>query len=418
MPIKPVFRDYSPRAVDPAVALFLPPPFVHALETLWFELMSALDSAIAGSVIYSRPFELERTNNYLGETAKALFRRNAAVAFWFDWSETKGGIKIQPGEAGRLETIHPEWMFVDGRGKNYSLAELRHHSPLWSGGRRDLEKGVIHLGHAGILINHQSRILIDPVFCDHLVPGSVGQVDAIVFTHAHSDHFDLESILSFGRETPIYLPEQSGAPFEPNLVELLKAMNFSAVKPVSPGERIQLVDGAKLDFLPFFGEASELAGFCGQCVLYTGHGRRILFHADASPNSAGNSILQSRELDKCLREDGAIDTVFGTWWQKRVFLLQLTPLMLVRPFSSFDWLTRVENCDCPVAFTLGLLHRTGATKFVTYAERGEDAFNPPDLQSSYIQRESYYWRPYQDYARTLEAESGASVCPAEPLQAY
>jgi hypothetical protein len=418
MSIKPVFGDYSPYAVDPAVSLFLPPPFVNALEALWFELTTALDQAVTGSVIYNQPFSQAKTTEYLKAIASACLHRVVGAAFWVVFVSLGDTLRFTTQESGRLGKINAEWELTSEDGKRLTLPRMKDFRPDWASQEHSFQKGMIHIGHAGVFINHSSPVLIDPVFNAYLSPHSVGEVEAIFYTHSHSDHFDLQSILSFDRGTPIYVPRQSGQPFEPNMVALLSAFGFTSVKQVTAGERIVLSDQSYMDVLPFYGESRELVGFPGQCFLYSGHDRRVFFHADASPDKEWNSILNCKDLKEKIQADGPVDTVFGTWWQKRVFQLQLSPLILLKTFHSTDWLSVVENCDCSIDFTCELLKLTGAKTFVTYAERREDAFKPLDQQSSYIARETFYWQPHSHYAEVIKARVGAQTLQATPLLSY
>jgi L-ascorbate metabolism protein UlaG (beta-lactamase superfamily) len=79
---------------------------------------------------------------------------------------------------------------------------------------------IIHrLPWAGIMVEADGhKLLIDPLYYyneaffgkahEPFVPlGSLGTVDAVLVTHAHSDHFDHRAIATFwGKDVPVYVP--------------------------------------------------------------------------------------------------------------------------------------------------------------------------------------------------------------------
>ena len=100
---------------------------------------------------------------------------------------------------------------------------------------------VTYVGHATILIDLDGvRILTDPVLRARVVhlrriappvsAGSLGQVDAILLSHAHWDHLDLPSLRTFDRSVPVVVPRGLGA--------LIRKLRFAEVSEVDVGEKI------------------------------------------------------------------------------------------------------------------------------------------------------------------------------------
>ena len=99
---------------------------------------------------------------------------------------------------------------------------------------------VTYVGHATILIDLDGvRLLTDPVLRARVVhlrriappvsAGSLGQVDAILLSHAHWDHLDLPSLRTFDRSVPVVAPRGLGA--------LLRKLRFAEVSEVDVGEK-------------------------------------------------------------------------------------------------------------------------------------------------------------------------------------
>jgi L-ascorbate metabolism protein UlaG (beta-lactamase superfamily) len=102
---------------------------------------------------------------------------------------------------------------------------------------------VTYVGHATILIDLDGvRVLTDPVLRARVVhlrriappvpAGSLGQVDAILLSHAHWDHLDLPSLRTFDRSVRIVAPRGLGA--------LLRKLRFAEISEVDVGEKLTI----------------------------------------------------------------------------------------------------------------------------------------------------------------------------------
>jgi len=76
---------------------------------------------------------------------------------------------------------------------------------------------IVFVGHATALYcTGTAAILVDPFLLPRspryppeyqpITPAEFGQIDAILITHSHPDHFDLGSLSRFGADLPIYVP--------------------------------------------------------------------------------------------------------------------------------------------------------------------------------------------------------------------
>ena len=105
------------------------------------------------------------------------------------------------------------------------------------------------LEHSGIVIeNNGHSVVFDPVEIEYSLP-EINNVDAIIITHGHSDHLQIQDIVEVMTNNPtakIYCPEDCLAKFEPS--------NLSA-EAVKAGQIVQ-VGEFKLEF--FGGEHARI----------------------------------------------------------------------------------------------------------------------------------------------------------------
>jgi hypothetical protein len=278
---------------------------------------------------------------------------------------------------------------------------------------------VTHLGHATLLVDADAaRILIDPVLHPHdprypvqpLTAAELGPLDGVFFTHHHTDHIDGGTLLTLGADTPIFVPRRSERRTDPDLAGWLRTMGFTRVREIAPGESAAF-GGLEVKALPFYGEGSDWLRFSGVTFVLRHRDRAALVLADTCPDSHGASILTDGALD-----DVTADLIFGTWWQELTYVGLLSPLApFQHPVSS--WMKVAESCDIPPDVVATIARKVGATRFVAYAERGEEGFLPPHLQSPYVEMLATTWRPLSDYAAALSGV-GARFELASPLRSW
>lgn len=107
---------------------------------------------------------------------------------------------------------------------------------------------VTILGHAGLLVEtSDQRVLVDPVFANHLHGGAIEfspprrfDLDrmptptVLVVTHAHFDHFHPGSLERIARTTPVITAE------DPELIDQLTQLGFRTITALAPWQRITI----------------------------------------------------------------------------------------------------------------------------------------------------------------------------------
>ncbi len=285
------------------------------------------------------------------------------------------------------------------------------------------ELAVTHMGHAGLIVDSAcTRLLVDPWlfpwsgdnFVQPLSPDQLGAVDAICFTHHHPDHLDLASLLLLPHHVPVIIAEEGDTPFAPRVSKLLEIFGFSEVRTLEAGQITEVGD-LEVEAVPFTGEGKNHLGFAATCFCISSEDSRVLVHADASPDSDGNSLARNGALDNLVRRRGTIDVVFGSWWQERTFRCQLSPFAPLLPtIPPADWLIDNEQCDCSLEHLHDVMIQSGARLFVTYAESGEELFLPDRARSAYVPTVSLLWRSWDDMASKLQENTGTNVVAAKP----
>ena len=269
---------------------------------------------------------------------------------------------------------------VGGLMRQLWAADLLHEAPARAELSADLPDGtVVHLGHAALLARvGGKRLLFDP----WLIPASsadpvapprpidLGRPDAIFFTHHHWDHVELGSLLELDKDVPVFVPAQPAEhSFAPRTAALLRAVGFTQVHALAPGDQVPLGDG-RLIALPFYGEDPTRTGFAGSCYLLESPAGRALIHVDSGTDAAGRSLVSTGELAAVRDRLGPIHTVFATRRQERALMVEHGWHFLLRPAD--EWLRPTENCDNDADFLASLVTAAGARQLVLYSEGGAD----------------------------------------------
>ncbi len=205
-------------------------------------------------------------------------------------------------------------------GQLLDVGYLQPLSPQVSESPKDIS--IKFVGHSCLLIESTTtRIVVDPLLTLRGRPNLDlldllnKRLDAVVVSHPHWDHFNLDSLLHVPMATPILIPEQRHKRSIVNLdmQKVCEDLGFSNIRQCPYWEGITIGD-ITIRALPYFGENSGP------------HARRdwMTYHIEV----AGKSIVGL--VDSCHNQVGDMDTV----------LLELrerlgTPDILFAPSSGF-----------------------------------------------------------------------------------
>lgn len=281
-----------------------------------------------------------------------------------------------------------------------------------------------HMGHAFLIVDGGSRrLLFDPVVhawreefvVQPLTARQLGPVDAIFFTHHHAGHMDAASLLMLPHRVPVYVPAATDQPLVPRCADYLRMLGFTDVREVAAGDVVSVGD-VRVQALPFTGRGREVLGFGANVYVASLGLDRVLVHSDASPDTAGRSIVATGEAARLATTGGAIRTVYATWWQERAFLCALSPLALLAPDVSSDrWFETVAVRDCPMEFLVALVKACRARRLVTYAEGQHEAFLPERLRSGAADTAALLWRPRDEVCRSVMHRTGVETLEGRPF---
>jgi L-ascorbate metabolism protein UlaG (beta-lactamase superfamily) len=170
-----------------------------------------------------------------------------------------------------------------------------------------------YYGHACMLVETKSvSILFDPVISypvDNGIPRYTFEdlpdnIDYVVITHNHQDHFMFEMLLQLRHKIRhIVVPSNlKGSLADPSLKLILESVGFKSIIEISEMDSISIESG-EIVGLPFLGEHSDLNIQTKLSYCIKLNGKKLMFAAD------------SNNLDKCLYDHinnfiGDVDMLF------------------------------------------------------------------------------------------------------------
>lgn len=249
----------------------------------------------------------------------------------------------------------------------------------------DISRGrVTFLGHATVLVDTgRTRVLIDPFFLPRApdagyrpLPFPRWSVDAILITHSHPDHFHPGTLLRFGPDVPILVPEVAReSALSVDMARRLRELGFRRVETVGWWDERTIGD-ARITALPFYGEQPtaddvlhpELRN-AGNVWSVAAAGRRIAFCADSGRDAAGDTRAVAAE-DR--RRSGPLDALFCGYRSWTLYPIQYVATSVARyalfvpPELRLVRHTIMNGAD----EALDIAERWGARTLVPYADGG------------------------------------------------
>jgi L-ascorbate metabolism protein UlaG (beta-lactamase superfamily) len=234
----------------------------------------------------------------------------------------------------------------------------------WSGSGVRLR----YFGHACVLVEWNGvSILTDPFIAVTPLAGGIErlsfrdlpqEIDYVLITHNHSDHFVLETLLRLRhRIGSLVVPKSYGILYGDISLKLMaQKLGFKRVVELETMESIEL-PGGEIIAIPFFGEHGDLAHGKSAFVVRAG-AEQIMFGADSD-------CLDHRVYENVRRSLGPIETVFlGTECIGAPLTWSYGPLFPVQPERSHVQSRRQHGCDSRAA--LEILKTVGARSFYNY----------------------------------------------------
>lgn len=228
-----------------------------------------------------------------------------------------------------------------------------------------------YFGHACVLIEHHGRtVLLDPFISPR--PSSPNseprysfadlpsKIDYVLITHAHPDHFDVESLIRIcPRVGQLLVPRNLGLLVgDVSLAMLARRLGYLNVRELGSFEGVPFGDG-EIVAVPFLGEHGDVAHGNKAGWVVCAAGRRILFAAD----SAAHDIETYRRVREVL---GTIDTVFMNTEAKGSPLSWTYEALF--PSSRDRRIEADRRCrGSNAAEGIALLQAVGATRLYNYA---------------------------------------------------
>ena len=466
------------RWIEPAIALFLAPELVAVLEQLGTIVHDALQTVATDAAVRGQVFPREKAGALVQSLIeKHLAGHSDTWPYLEAARDTEGRLRLTPKPEGfegfvATDRVVIELRFTRGAksvSSSIPLSSARALAVIMDVLRGDYPpgldlaladrdvRGVIaalesigglipkadagplfvpdahdatvltatHMGHAFLIVDGGSRrVLFDPVLQEWrdqfeqqpLTARQLGPVDAIFFSHHHTDYMDLASLLLLPHRVPVFVPGGTDQPMMPHCADYLRMLGFTDVREMSAGDTAP-VGVLEIKAFPYSGEGRDVLGFAANTFIAALGSQSILICSDSSPDNSGRSIMTNGEVARWVASRGPIRVIYGRWRQQRRFLCLLSPLALVRADIPSDrWLQDVECGDSSGEYLVNLVKTTRARKFITYAEGLEEDFLPPTLASGRSRADSLLWKSRSDVCLDITRRTAAETLAAKPYQ--
>lgn len=228
---------------------------------------------------------------------------------------------------------------------------------------------IRYFGHASVLVECGGvSIIVDP--CLGVRPSEGGidrltytdlpdEIDYVLVTHSHQDHFSIETLLRLRRRTKrLVVPRSLGVLYGDLSLRLMgRKVGFKEVTEVDVLDSIP-INGGEITAIPFMGEHADLAHGKTAYVVRFGN-QQILFAAD--------SDCLDRDLYYHVRNTiGPIQTVFiGMECVGAPLSWSCGPFLPAKPQYEHETGRRYKGCDSERA--LDILEAVDADRVFIYA---------------------------------------------------
>lgn len=288
--------------------------------------------------------------------------------------------------------------------------------------------GITFLGHNAALVRgDHAAVLIDPFlprpdshYPDNFQPmvgHQLGQVDAILLTHGHPDHFDPASLLRFASDTPLVVPlVPTETVLAPDLSLRLAQLGFTDVR-ARPWGHLEHFGDVTVEVLPFYGEQATdtdrlhpgIVNAGNAYVVRTPH-QSAAFVADAGADDRGSTadVGTHHRLER-----GAVDVVFAGYRGWHTSPADLLRSSVARYFLFVPPQRWGESMDLmhDAAGAIRTAQAFGAPLLVPYADGGAPWFwnlgLGPRLDETPLEREGF--DPFPE--RVIDAAAGIEGAP-------
>jgi len=338
-------------------------------------IMRCLESLLYESPYYKKNLQSLRIFKQSSDSARPFFMSTPRLpeADQIDWAipferlEVDEFFKLDetPQPLGRIREILGLSPADDERLLPLLTPDAPPRTEAWSGP----EARVRYFGHACVLVEWKGvAILTDPWLSVDSNEGAFerlsyqdlpDKIDYALITHAHHDHYVLESLLRLRHKIEcLVVPRTFGMFYADTSLRLMsKKIGFKHIMEMEALDTIELPDGM-ITAVPFLGEHADLAhGKVGYAVRVGKE--QVLFAADSN-------CLDRHVYENVRRVVGPIQTVFlgmecvgaPLSWMYGTFL----PTKLQR---NYDQSRRTKGCDSDAA--MNLLDAVGGKRVYIYA---------------------------------------------------
>ncbi len=247
---------------------------------------------------------------------------------------------------------------------------------------KDGEDSITFIGHATTLIRiNGTNLLTDPNFNDRIIVFSrsraagakiadLPQIDAILISHTHRDHYDEWSLKQFSREIPVLTSKGNGKyPLE---------LGFKNVQEIDPWENTT-IKGVKITATPAKHSGNRNSPFADypKALGFLAEGdRTVYFTGDTGFFDGFKEIGQKAKIDIALLSIGAYKP---RWFMKGRHMnpedaLQAMELLNAKEMIPVHWGSfrmAIDGVDEPKDALLKLAESRNVTEKIRILENGE-----------------------------------------------